>query len=58
MRKLQSILVFTAAFFISSAAMAQVPPPPNSGNSPIDMGILALAAAGVGFGIYRKSRKA
>lgn len=58
MRKLQSILALTAALIVSLPVWATVPPPPNSGNAPIDMGIMALAAAGVGYGIYRKSRKA
>ncbi len=50
--------ITTALFvLVATGAFAQVPPPPNSGNAPIDGAILLLAAAGAGYGAYKKMRK-
>lgn len=51
--------ISTALFvLVATGAFAQVPPPPNSGNNaPIDGAILLLAAAGAGYGAYKKMRK-
>lgn len=54
LRKIATAIVFIV---VSGTAMAQVSPPPGSGNAPIDGGILLLAAAGIGYGAYRKMNK-
>lgn len=58
-QKTLHLTLFTVMFLIlSQSSFAQSPPPPPpAGGTPIDGGILMLAAAGVGYGAYQRFKK-
>lgn len=53
----KKLIAFVVFVFTSTALLAQVSPPPGSGNAPIDGGLALLLAAGIGYGVYKKKVK-